>query len=177
LLDQIASHLRWPIAAAGDCRHPDGTAIALKNARCLGKLTSREIAQQFSRAAIFAMPAYYEPFGLSALEAGLSGCALVLGDIPSLRESWQGAAIFVPPDDATRFASAVGDLIENKQRREDFGQRARARALEFLPVRMANAYLEAYKACGSQSFSKGPAVAEPQHAHANHPVVLQEAPA
>ncbi len=33
------------------------------------------------------LPARYEPFGLSVLEAALSGCALVLGDIPSLRES------------------------------------------------------------------------------------------
>ena len=34
------------------------------------------------------LPARYEPFGLSILEAALSGCALVLGDLPSLRELW-----------------------------------------------------------------------------------------
>ena len=52
-----------------------------------------------ARAAIYALPARYEPFGLTALEAGLSGCALVLGDIPSLREVWGETACFVPPDD------------------------------------------------------------------------------
>ena len=34
-----------------------------------------------------------------ALEAALCGCALVLGDIPSLREVWGDAALFVAPDD------------------------------------------------------------------------------
>ena len=34
----------------------------------------------------------YEPFGLSILEAAASGCALVLGDIPTLRENWSEAA-------------------------------------------------------------------------------------
>jgi hypothetical protein len=37
----------------------------------------------------------------SAREAGLAGCALILGDIPSLREIWDASALFVPQDDAT----------------------------------------------------------------------------
>ena len=44
-------------------------------------------------AAIFARPARYEPFGLAILEAAQAGCALVLGDIPSLRELWADAAL------------------------------------------------------------------------------------
>jgi glycogen(starch) synthase len=46
------------------------------------------------------LPARYEPFGLSVLEAALSGCALVLGDIASLREVWGGAACYVRPGDS-----------------------------------------------------------------------------
>ena len=63
----------------------------------LGRLSAGELADWYARAAIYALPARYEPFGLSALEAALSGCALVLGDIPSLREIWGDAALFVPP--------------------------------------------------------------------------------
>jgi hypothetical protein len=48
------------------------------------------------------LPARYEPFGLSVLEAALSGCALVPGDIASLRGNWDGVAEFVCPDDAAR---------------------------------------------------------------------------
>ena len=62
-------------------------------------MPSDELVRSYGDASIFALPARYEPFGLSILEAALSGCALVLGDLPSLRELWTGAAMFVPPDD------------------------------------------------------------------------------
>ena len=97
-LDQIASHLPWPVYIAGETRHPNGTAVCLHYAIGLGQLPFQEVAMWLRRAAIFALPARYEPFGLSALEAGLAGCALVLGDIPSLREVWHDAALFVPPE-------------------------------------------------------------------------------
>ncbi len=150
IVDQIAPHIPWPIAVAGDCQHPGGSTVALQNLRCLGKLEPHEVEQQLSNAAIFVLPARYEPFGLSALEAGLSGCALVLGDIPSLRETWHGAAIFVPPDDPIALTNALNGLIENRPRREHFGQRARVRALEFSPHRMATEYIAAYRACAGQ---------------------------
>ena len=62
------------------------------------------------RAAIYALPARYEPFGLSILEAALSGCALVIGDIPSLREIWADAALFVPSDGHDAPLAHVGEL-------------------------------------------------------------------
>ena len=78
--------------------------------------------------------------------------ALVLGDIASLRETWDEAAIFVPPDDSTALENALNSLIENSPRREYFGRRARARALEFSPHRMATEYMAAYRVCaGRQS--------------------------
>ena len=147
LLDKIAPHIAWSIAVAGDCHHPNGSTIALHNICCIGQIPQRELVQQLSRAAIFVLPARYEPFGLSALEAGLSGCALVLGDIPSLREIWHGSAIFVPPDHTSGFINALNGLIENPRRREDFGRRARARAIAFSTHKMANEYVGAYTAC------------------------------
>jgi len=150
LLDQIAPHVSWPIAVAGDCQHPEGSTVALQNVRCLGNLEPCDVERQLSHAAIFALPARYEPFGLSALEAGLSGCALVLGDIPSLRETWDGAAIFVRPDDATALADALNSLIGDRRRREYFGESALTRALEFSPQRMATEYIVAYRVCAEQ---------------------------
>ena len=50
-------------------------------------------------------------FGFSVLEAALSGCALVLGDIPSLREIWGDAALFVPPDDTERSAKTLSNSL------------------------------------------------------------------
>jgi glycosyltransferase involved in cell wall biosynthesis len=97
-----------------------------------------------SRAPIFALPARYEPFGLSILEAALAGCALVLGDIPSLREHWDGVAIFVPPDDPGLLRLALRSLIDDPQLRQTLAMRARRRALGYSARRMALAYLGAY---------------------------------
>jgi glycosyltransferase involved in cell wall biosynthesis len=110
----------------------------------LGRLDSEMLAQWFSRAAIFILPARYEPFGLAALEAALSGCALVLGDTESLREIWDDAAVFVRPDDAEHIRVSLLDLIANPSLLEDFSRRARRRAGCFTPQRMAQAYMDIY---------------------------------
>jgi glycogen(starch) synthase len=110
----------------------------------LGRLDSEMLGQWFRRAAIFILPARYEPFGLSALEAALCGCALVLGDTESLREIWQDAALFVRPEDPEHVRATLVQLIANPSLREDFSRRARKRADSFTPERMGRAYLEIY---------------------------------
>jgi glycosyltransferase involved in cell wall biosynthesis len=95
-------------------------------------------------AAIFVLPACYEPFGLAALEAGLAGCALVLGDIPSLREVWGDAAVFVPPDQPHTLAAVLQRLITDVSWRALMAQRARVRALQYTPERMAREHVALY---------------------------------
>src|SRR5205085_1278254 len=117
----------------------------------LGRLSAQALAGWFGRASIYALPARYEPFGLSALEAGLSGCALVLGDIASLREIWEGAAAFVPPDEPEALRAAINELIGDTPRRTRLAEKAHLRALEFTPQRMVEAYLDAYYRVTSRS--------------------------
>jgi glycosyltransferase involved in cell wall biosynthesis len=144
-LDAVAPRLAWPIYVAGDDCRPDGARRASRNLRLLGRLAPEEVAAQLARAAIYALPARYEPFGLSALEAGLSGCALVLGDIPSLREVWGEAALFVPPDDTDALATTLAALLEDGARRDELAACARRRALEYSPQRTAAGYWDAYR--------------------------------
>jgi glycosyltransferase involved in cell wall biosynthesis len=91
------------------------------------------------------LPARYEPFGLSVLEAALAGCALVLGDIPSLRENWDGAAVFVDPSNDSNLSTVLCSLIENDAFRNRWACRARVRALEFTVAGMADGYLSIYE--------------------------------
>jgi glycosyltransferase involved in cell wall biosynthesis len=77
---------------------------------------------------VYAAPARYEPFGYAPLEAALSGCALVLGDIPSFRELWEGAALFVDPDDPAEVAAAIRTLTAERRAARLWGERARERA-------------------------------------------------
>jgi glycosyltransferase involved in cell wall biosynthesis len=144
VLDRIAGELPWPVYVAGETRHPDGSDRRPVAVRALGRLSADEIAQWLSRASIYALPARYEPFGLSALEAGLSGCALVLGDISSLREVWRDTAVYVSPDDADEWRATLLSLIENRSRRDDLAWTARCRALTYSPERMAREYVSAY---------------------------------
>jgi glycogen(starch) synthase len=102
------------------------------------------VREGLSRASIFAWPAKHAPFATPVIDAALSGCALVLGDIPSLRETWHEAALFVPPDDHGALADALSTLIASPMRRQQLAHAARARALECSVSRMANGYLSAY---------------------------------
>jgi glycogen synthase len=144
-LDMVAPDLPWPVYVAGDGSSPDGQSGHFHNLLCFGRLSSQALQPWFGRAAIYALPARYEPFGLSILEAGLAGCALVLGDIPSLHEVWQEAAVYVPPGDHRALQWALSDLIHDEARRHALAREARRRALRFTSLRMGRAYLAAYE--------------------------------
>ncbi len=93
----------------------------------------------------FAAPARYEPFGLGVLEAARSGCALVLGDIPTLRELWAGAAMFVDPHRPEVWPVAFERLLADRALSERLGRAARERAAAFTLGGMARCYLALYR--------------------------------
>lgn len=144
-LAEIAPRLPWPVCVAGDTAHPGGDNCRFDGVRQTGCLPPNQIAAWLARAAIYALPAKYEPFGLSALEAGLSGCALVLGDIESLREVWGDAALFVPPEDRDALLAAISRLIADAPLRSELAGRALARARTYTTERMALGYLDTYR--------------------------------
>jgi glycosyltransferase involved in cell wall biosynthesis len=143
-LSRIASRLSWPVYLAGEQRNGEGSAVTPSDCRLLGQLSQETLATWYARAPIYALPARYEPFGLSALEAALSSCALVLGDIPSLREVWGDRAVFVPPNDGDALRAAIQDLIDDPVKREQVAHRCRNRAQQFTAEHMSAEYLAAY---------------------------------
>lgn len=144
-LADVAPELAWPVKVAGDTRGPDGGVRALAGVDMLGRCDAVVLADHYARAAIYAAPARYEPFGLCILEAALSGCALVLGDIASLRELWHGAACFVPPDDRAALRDALNELIAGPVKRSAMAAQAAARAREFSAARMTGRTLALYR--------------------------------
>ena len=144
-LEAVAGSLDWPVCVAGDQRHPVTGELPATGVQQLGRLTPHELARQLAAASIYALPARYEPFGLGALEAALARCALVLGDIASLREIWADAAVYVDPDDPGALGAALTSLIRDPARRAALAHAARARALELTPQRMADAYHQLYQ--------------------------------
>ena len=145
----VAPRLDWPVWIAGD----GGEGAAASNLSRLGRLEPDAMADALARASIFALPARYEPFGLGSLEAALAGCALVLGDIASLRELWSGAALFVAPDDPAELEEALRSLIADPERRRALAHAAERRAARYSVARMTADYLEAYGAALHQTAS------------------------
>ncbi|MDB5364732.1 MAG: glycosyltransferase [Rhodospirillales bacterium] len=139
-LDRVAASLPWPVELAGE----QGETMATSHAHRLGRLDAAALRERMARAAIFAAPALYEPFGLAILEAALSRCALVLSDLPSLRELWHGAAWFVPPDDDEALAAAIQVLIDDETLRFRLGRAARERGEVYGARQMADEMRDAY---------------------------------
>jgi glycogen synthase len=143
-LNAVAADLPWPVAVAGDWRRPDGSGTPPAHLHCLGWLATQGVARWMSRAQIYALPARYEPFGLTVLEAAMSGCALVLGDIPTLRELWRGAAIFVPADDHVALRKTLLELIGDPLRRQQASEAAQMRARRYTAEAMVEQYHALY---------------------------------
>ncbi|MBE0534599.1 MAG: glycosyltransferase family 4 protein [Phycisphaerae bacterium] len=143
-LEQAAGSLAWPICVAGQNIHPNGGVADFNNLQMLELLTQQQMALWMAAASIFAMPSRYEPFGLSALEGAICGCALVLGDIPSLREVWGATALYASPDDPDAITCQIERLIEDPHLLRLYAARAAERARFFSVDRMAAGYLRLY---------------------------------
>lgn len=144
-LEAVAPRLAWPVYVAGEAQHPAGGSVPLHSLHGLGRLTPEELAPWFGCAAIYALPARYEPFGLSVLEAALVGCALVLGDIQSLREVWGDAALFVDPNDPAALEATLNDLSADPQRRRRLAAKSTRRAQRYSQTTMAARYWSLYQ--------------------------------
>ena len=145
VLNEAASGLDWPVYAAGPLSGPaDGEGAEFEALIHLGCLAESELANWMRCAAIFCSPSLYEPFGLAVLEAAMSGAALVLADIPTFRELWDGAAVFVPPSDADGLRHTLRQLIGQQDRIAELGKAARMRSAAYTLSRSVRSYAELY---------------------------------
>ena len=143
-LDRVADRLGVPFRAAGPLRGPHGAGVELRHIEALGSLDDEALAERLSERPVFVSAAHYEPFGLAVLEAALAGCPLVLSDIPTFREIWDGAARFVDPLDEDGFVDAIAALLADDAARAEWGAAAQRRAALFTPARMAEAMAVIY---------------------------------
>lgn len=150
-LCEVAPWISWPVFVAGDDVAPDGQETRrLEHVTFLGKLGADAMARWLGCASIYAAPARYEPFGLGALEAGLSGCALVLSDLESLREVWGDSALYFPPRATDELRDVLLDLLAHPRALPVLGERARARASRFHPRRFVSSYLGLYRSLSTR---------------------------
>jgi glycogen synthase len=146
--DGCAEPSKVPVRA--DVRFSDGnTGVALK-----GPQSESQLRLLYSRASMYAGTACYEPSGMSILEAALSRCALILNDIPSLRELWGQAAVYFRTNDATSLAETVRILSEDHELRRNYANRAFQRAREcYNAHRMTDNYIQLYRGIATRKAS------------------------
>jgi len=158
LLDAAAGMLgsaHSPIHLLGETTAPHGGEFRASNLVMHGRVERAEVDEWMRRAQVYVAPSRYEPFGLAPLEAALSGCALVLSDVGTFRELWDGCAEFFPSGDATALAEVLGRLAGDPQRVATMAERARGRALRrYGADRMAKEYVALYRELASRPEQK-----------------------
>jgi glycosyltransferase involved in cell wall biosynthesis len=145
VIASIAPNIEWPIRIAGqsELQNTPVTAIA-SNCELLGEISHAALLGEMERASIFISPALYEPFGLSVLEAARAGCALLLSDIPTFRELWNGAAVFFNPRDPDEILRCLRSLCDDEVRRTRLQRTATKRALDYPLSKTTEAYRALY---------------------------------
>jgi glycosyltransferase involved in cell wall biosynthesis len=143
--DAAEQSVRAPVRA--DVKFSDGDAgVSLK-----GPQSEAELRLLYSRAALYAGTYRYDPSGMAVLEAALSRCALILNDIPSLREIWGAAAVYFRTNESESLAEAVRILSADVQLRRNFANRSFQRAREsFNAHRMTDNYIQLYHSVAAQ---------------------------
>jgi glycosyltransferase involved in cell wall biosynthesis len=117
----------------------------LQNIYFLGQLSSEALQELMLKAALFVMPAKYEPFGLAILEAARAGCTLAVGNIGSLNEIWGETALYFDPFNDEEALMVLQQLIEDKELRTQLVKKSMKRAESFTEQAMAANYFEVYK--------------------------------
>jgi glycosyltransferase involved in cell wall biosynthesis len=121
------------------------TSVAIR-----GPQTEAQLRALYSRAAIYAATARYEPLGIAAVEAAFSRCAIVANDIPSFREIWGDAALYFRTNDSASLAESIRMLNSDRPMRRAYAELAYARARErFTTKRMIDDCLQLYGSLAS----------------------------
>jgi glycosyltransferase involved in cell wall biosynthesis len=149
-IDRAARRIAIPVLAAGPLAGPNGARLTFPNLRVLGQLSDDRISDYLSARPIYVSTARYEPFGLAVLEAAQAGCPLVLADIPTFRELWDGAAVFVSGDDDHAVARAIEQLSDDERARDRWGQAARDRSRAYSVEAMCLGVLAVYRALAGE---------------------------
>ncbi|HEV3050571.1 MAG TPA: glycosyltransferase family 4 protein [Longimicrobium sp.] len=148
LLDEAAGLLGEEapqIHVIGETVAPHGETFSVHNVTAHGRVERAQVDEWMRRAAVYVAPSRYEPFGLAPLEAALHGCALVLSDIGTFRELWDGCAEFFPSGDALALAQAIRRVCNDDTRRVRLARAARTRAARrYTARRMASEYMDLY---------------------------------
>jgi glycogen synthase len=144
----------------GPLEGPNQERIHVRHLVAHGEVPGGAMARFYTNAGIYVAPSWYEPFGLTPLEAAAHGCTLLLSGIGSFRELWYGAATFFEPGSAANLGLRLLNLIEDGVAADALAEQAcvRARSL-YTAERMTDRYEAVYRELtGERAAAAGPGV-------------------
>lgn len=142
--------LPFPLTIAGPSEHPERPLTkedsgVSKRVKFYGEVQQPKIRELLCCASIYIAPSSYEPFGLAPLEAALSGCVLVMNDIPVFRELWGDAALFFRRNDVSDLVRVLTELQRHPELISEFGKCGyRIASQRFTANRMLDDYESLY---------------------------------
>lgn len=99
--------------------------------KSLGFVSNEDLPGIYNLASIFAMPSYYEGFGLPLLEAMNCGTPVVTSDKGSIPEVVHDAAKIVDPYDVDSIVSGMKEIFSDKNKREELIHKGFIQAKKF----------------------------------------------
>jgi glycosyltransferase involved in cell wall biosynthesis len=96
-----------------------------------GFVSDERLASLFTTATAVVLPSLGEGFGLIAIEAGACGAPVILSEIGAHRETLGGAGLFFPPGDEAALRTRIDQLVGDRQRASEVGERCRDAAGRF----------------------------------------------
>lgn len=135
----------FPLLVAGETEYQSNSSPGLPAGTvAFGQLAERDLLSLFEHSAIYLCTSRYEPFGLAPLEAAMCGCAVLVRDIPSLREVWGNGALYFT--DAVDLSDLLHQLARDPGQVQAAQHRSRRRAQKYTARHMTEQYSAIYQA-------------------------------
>ena len=104
-----------------------------------------DLVALYNLASVFALPSFYEGFGLTVLEAMACGAPAIISDRGSLPEIAGGAALEIDPDDPAELADTIERVLNDAALQHDLRHKGLERVKEFSWERCARETLAVYQ--------------------------------
>ena len=113
-----------------------------------GFVPDKELPLIYNAASLFALPSFYEGFGLVALEAMACGTPVVSSKTASLPEVLGSAAIFFDPKNPEEMAEVLARVLKDNNLQKDLIIKGLERAEKYSWSQMAKETLKIYEEAG-----------------------------
>ena len=97
-----------------------------------GQLEYEALPETYRKATLLVHCSEKESFGMTVLEAMVTGLPVVASDLPAIREVTEGKAILIAPDDLSKWVVEIDRLLRNETLRKNLGEAGKGVAQKYL---------------------------------------------